>query len=97
MYVGFHLFYHFIIFFLVYCFYRSVRLWDVNQEGQKHKNLMKLRTKQGKRAIPTACTYSRDGIYIAAAGQDGSIQVWDHRRNFVNLYQKRSYQFSCTV
>jgi WD40 repeat protein len=32
---------------------------------------------QGKKVIPTTCTYSRDGSLIAAACQNGSIQIWD--------------------
>lgn len=32
---------------------------------------------QGKKVVPTTCTYSRDGNLIAAACQNGSIQIWD--------------------
>uniref|UniRef100_A0A4W3HEU8 WD repeat-containing protein 70 n=1 Tax=Callorhinchus milii TaxID=7868 RepID=A0A4W3HEU8_CALMI len=46
-----------------------------NEKSQK--NVFKPRSCQGKRVIPTACTYSRDGRLIAAACQDGSIQIWD--------------------
>jgi len=38
---------------------------------------------QGRRAIPTTCTYSQEGRWIAAACQDGSIQIWDHNKLFV--------------
>ena len=33
----------------------------------------------GLRTIPTACNFSRDGLLVCAACQDGSIQMWDHR------------------
>ncbi|XP_009871726.1 PREDICTED: WD repeat-containing protein 70, partial [Apaloderma vittatum] len=55
---------------------RTVRTWDVNNE-KKHKSVFKPRSVQGKRVIPTTCTYSRDGKLIAAGCQDGSIQIWD--------------------
>ncbi|XP_062455404.1 WD repeat-containing protein 70 isoform X1 [Rhea pennata] len=54
----------------------TVRTWDVNNE-KKHKGVFKPRSAQGKRVIPTTCTYSRDGKLIAAGCQDGSIQIWD--------------------
>ncbi|XP_008937076.1 PREDICTED: WD repeat-containing protein 70-like, partial [Merops nubicus] len=54
----------------------TVRTWDVNNE-KKHKSIFKPRSVQGKRVIPTTCTYSRDGKLIAAGCQDGSIQIWD--------------------
>ncbi|XP_031414203.1 WD repeat-containing protein 70 [Clupea harengus] len=54
----------------------TVRTWDVNSE-KKHKSVFKPRSYQGKRVIPTCCTYSRDGKLIAAGCQDGTIQIWD--------------------
>lgn len=54
----------------------TVRTWDVTNE-KKHKNVFKPRSMQGKRVIPTCCTYSRDGKLIAAGCQDGTIQIWD--------------------
>ncbi|RXN00005.1 WD repeat-containing protein 70 [Acipenser ruthenus] len=55
---------------------KTVRTWDVTNE-KKHKNVFKPRSMQGKRVIPTCCTYSRDGKLIAAGCQDGTIQIWD--------------------
>ncbi|KAK5878996.1 hypothetical protein CesoFtcFv8_024348 [Champsocephalus esox] len=54
----------------------TVRTWDVSSE-KKHKSVFKPRTFQGKKVIPTSCTYSRDGKLIAAGCQDGTIQIWD--------------------
>ncbi|XP_064604779.1 WD repeat-containing protein 70-like [Liolophura sinensis] len=65
----------------------TVRLWDVNQE-RKHKNIIKTKSQQGRKTIPTTCTYSNDGRYVAAACQDGSIQIWEHSRFFVNVALK---------
>ncbi|KAM4708588.1 WD repeat-containing protein 70 isoform 1-T4 [Discoglossus pictus] len=58
----------------------TVRTWDVNND-KKHKNVFKPRSLQGKRVIPTCCTYSRDGKLLAAGCQDGSIQIWDRNMN----------------
>lgn len=63
----------------------TVRLWDVNDEGKKQRHVIKPRSQQGRRVVPTACTYSHDGRWIVAACQDGSIQIWDHNRPFVNV------------
>ncbi|XP_054613357.1 WD repeat-containing protein 70 [Dunckerocampus dactyliophorus] len=54
----------------------TVRTWDVTSE-KKHKSVFKPRSFQGKKVIPTCCTYSRDGKLIAAGCQDGTIQIWD--------------------
>ncbi|XP_073333982.1 WD repeat-containing protein 70 [Pagrus major] len=54
----------------------TVRTWDLNSE-KKHKSVFKPRSFQGKKVIPTCCTYSRDGKLIAAGCQDGTIQIWD--------------------
>lgn len=61
----------------------SVRLWDIN-DGKKHKSIIKPRNAQGKKAVPNACAYSRDGNMVACGCDDGSIQMWDHRKAFVN-------------
>uniref|UniRef100_A0A672GC48 WD repeat-containing protein 70 n=1 Tax=Salarias fasciatus TaxID=181472 RepID=A0A672GC48_SALFA len=54
----------------------TVRTWDVKSE-KTHKSVFKPRSFQGKKVVPTCCTYSRDGKLIAAGCQDGSIQIWD--------------------
>ncbi|XP_075444571.1 WD repeat-containing protein 70 isoform X2 [Ascaphus truei] len=66
----------------------TVRTWDVNNE-KKHKTVFKPRSMQGKRVIPTCCTYSRDGKLIAAGCQDGSIQIWDRNMNVHTKFQCR--------
>ncbi|XP_032874658.1 WD repeat-containing protein 70 [Amblyraja radiata] len=66
----------------------TVRTWDMNNE-KKHKNVFKPRTAQGKRIVPTTCAYSRDGKYIAAACQDGSIQIWDRNMNVHTKFYNR--------
>ncbi|KAJ8408628.1 hypothetical protein AAFF_G00252630 [Aldrovandia affinis] len=58
----------------------TVRTWDLTSE-KKHKGVFKPRSLQGKRVIPTCCTYSRDGKLIAAGCQDGTIQIWDRNMN----------------
>ncbi|XP_021365912.1 WD repeat-containing protein 70-like isoform X2 [Mizuhopecten yessoensis] len=63
----------------------TVRLWDVNMEGKKHKTVLKPRTQLGRKTVPTTCTYSKDGRWVATACQDGSIQIWDHNKSFVNV------------
>ncbi|XP_078416156.1 WD repeat-containing protein 70 [Cetorhinus maximus] len=66
----------------------TVRTWDMNNE-KKHKNVFKPRSVQGKRVIPTTCVYSRDGKLIAAACQDGSIQIWDRSLNVHTKFHNR--------
>ncbi|XP_057368195.1 gastrulation defective protein 1 homolog [Daphnia carinata] len=61
----------------------TCRIWNVDDVKQ-HKGIMKSRSQSGLRAAPTSCNYSRDGNLIACACNDGSIQMWDHRRMFVN-------------
>ncbi len=67
----------------------TVRTWDLNSE-KKHKSVFKPRSFQGKKVIPTCCTYSRDGKLIAAGCQDGTIQIWD--RNLSVSLKTRTYQ-----
>ncbi|GBM50678.1 WD repeat-containing protein 70 [Araneus ventricosus] len=61
----------------------SLRIWLLD-EIVHQKNVLKPRQQGGLRAIPISCRYSRDGQLVASACQDGSIQMWDHRKNFVN-------------
>lgn len=64
----------------------SMRIWVVPDKGRKCKHVIKCKSKRsGLKTVPTACTYSRDGLLVAAACQDGSIQMWDHRKTFVNV------------
>lgn len=66
-----------------------MRLWNVNTDCKKHKHIMKPKTQQGRKTIPTACCYSNDGRWVACGCQDGSIQIWDHNKNFVSkVYQQ---------
>ncbi|XP_029423647.1 WD repeat-containing protein 70 isoform X4 [Nannospalax galili] len=60
----------------------TVRIWEV-ENPKKQKSVFKPRTMQGKKVIPTTCTYSRDGNLVAAACQNGSIQIWD--RNLTSV------------
>jgi len=63
----------------------SMRLWLLEGRGKKSKALMKCKSGMGLRATPTCCEYSRDGLLVACGCQDGSIQMWDHRKSFVNV------------
>lgn len=78
---GCHIFILVLTFFATFCF-STVRLWNV--DSIKHKHLVKTKTTQGKKTIPTTCSYSKDGKLIAVACQDGSIQMWDYKR-YVNV------------
>uniref|UniRef100_A0A8C6AMY2 WD repeat-containing protein 70 n=1 Tax=Monodon monoceros TaxID=40151 RepID=A0A8C6AMY2_MONMO len=62
----------------------TVRTWEV-ENPKKQKSVFKPRTMQGKKVIPTTCTYSRDGNLIAAACQNGSIQIWDRNLTYAGL------------
>ena len=64
----------------------SLRLWLAENNGRSSKNSIKCKSAaNGLKTIPTACTFSRDGLLVCAACQDGSIQMWDHRKSFVNV------------
>lgn len=73
----------------------TLRIWDINETEAivnetripNHKFVIKPRNAQGRKAIPTACAYTKDGQLIVAGCQDGSIQVWDTRKPFVNTVQ----------
>lgn len=61
----------------------TCRLWNV-EKPELHKAVMKTRAQDGLKTVPTACAYSRDGNLVACACFDGSLQMWDHRKLFVN-------------
>ncbi|XP_015514548.2 gastrulation defective protein 1 homolog [Neodiprion pinetum] len=61
----------------------TCRIW-ILYKPRAHKNLIKCRAQNGVKTIPTTCAYSRDGSVVACGCADGSIQMWDHRKNFVN-------------
>lgn len=61
----------------------SLRIWYISDTCEQ-QNVVKPRQRSGLKAVPTCCRFSRDGLLVAAACSDGSIQMWDHRKNFVN-------------
>lgn len=61
----------------------TCRLWEFGQP-LGHKSIMKVKGKNGLKANPTTCCYSRDGNLVACGAEDGSLQMWDHRKMFVN-------------
>ena len=75
----------------------SLRLWLTESNGRNSKSCIKCKSAaSGLKTIPTASSYSRDGLLVSAACQDGSIQMWDHRKSFVNtaLHLKDAHQKS---
>uniref|UniRef100_A0A336MEL8 CSON010865 protein n=1 Tax=Culicoides sonorensis TaxID=179676 RepID=A0A336MEL8_CULSO len=61
----------------------TLRLWEVFKKHE-HRNVIKTRAQGGLKTSPTSCTYNRDGTLICAGCLDGSIQMWDTRKMFVN-------------
>lgn len=61
----------------------TCRIW-IAYRPRGHKALIKCRAQNGVKTIPTTCGYSREGSVVACGCIDGSIQMWDHRKNFVN-------------
>lgn len=61
---------------------------------REHKNVIKCRAQNGVKTIPTTCAYSREGNVVSCGCYDGSIQMWDHRKNFVNpsLINRNAHQ-----
>ena len=78
----------------------TIRLWLLPDNGRKSKTVIKCKNrKSGLKAIPTNCTYSRDGLLVCAVCNDGSIQMWDHRKNFVNvcLQMENAHSFGSEI
>ncbi|VVC93472.1 unnamed protein product [Leptidea sinapis] len=61
----------------------TLRLW-LTDNPKQHKSVIKPRQQGGLKTNPTSCIFSRDGNVVACGCYDGSIQMWDHRKNFVN-------------
>ncbi|CAG4938528.1 unnamed protein product [Colias eurytheme] len=61
----------------------TLRLW-LTENPKQHKAVIKPRQQGGLKTNPTSCAFSRDGNTVACGCYDGSIQMWDHRKNFVN-------------
>lgn len=70
----------------------TCRIW-ILYRPRAHKHLIKCRAQNGVKTIPTTCGYSREGTVVACGCIDGSIQMWDHRKNFVNpsLIQRNAH------
>ncbi|XP_055356352.1 WD repeat-containing protein 70-like [Paramacrobiotus metropolitanus] len=62
----------------------TLRIWSIDNK-EKHKVCLKLKSASGLKTVPTTCAYSKDGKFVAAGCQDGSISMWDTTKaNFVN-------------
>ncbi|EZA50084.1 hypothetical protein DMN91_006312 [Ooceraea biroi] len=61
----------------------TCRVWNLYRP-RAHKSLIKCRAQNGVKTVPTTCAYSREGAAVACGCVDGSIQMWDRRKNFVN-------------
>ena len=61
----------------------TCRMWSLFRP-QGHTNIIKCRAQNGVKTNPTTCAYNRDGSVVACGCIDGSLQMWDHRKNFVN-------------
>ncbi|KNZ63166.1 hypothetical protein VP01_117g9 [Puccinia sorghi] len=60
----------------------TIRIWDVENK-RKSKGVIVLKSKErGTRTKITTCTYSSDGKSIAAAGLDGTLNIWATNSNF---------------
>ena len=64
--------------------FRTVRIWDFNNP-KRQKDVVKFRSLQGRKTVPTCCAFSRDAKLIAAPCQDGTLQLWDVKKPFVSL------------
>ncbi|CAF1036585.1 unnamed protein product [Adineta ricciae] len=69
----------------------TVRLWSLVRRTE-HVTCIKTKSEQGKKTAATTCTYntyhthvSQNEYLITAGCDDGSIQIWDRRRPFVNV------------
>ncbi|CAF1518830.1 unnamed protein product, partial [Adineta steineri] len=69
----------------------TVRLWSLIRRTE-HVSCIKTKSETGKKTATTTCTYNTyhthvaQNEYLITAGcDDGSIQIWDRRRPFVNV------------
>lgn len=62
----------------------TCRIWHT-ESPHCQKYVIKARAMNGLKTIPTTCAFSRDGLLVACACDDGSVQMWDHRKTFVNV------------
>ncbi|CAF1116459.1 unnamed protein product [Adineta steineri] len=69
----------------------TVRLWSLIRRTE-HVSCIKTKSETGKKTATTTCTYNTYHTHIAqneylitAGCDDGSIQIWDRRRPFVNV------------
>ncbi|XP_050324025.1 gastrulation defective protein 1 homolog [Bactrocera neohumeralis] len=61
----------------------TLRIWH-GLKSKEQKTVIKTRALGGLRTNASACTFNRDATLIAAACVDGSVQMWDTRKMFVN-------------
>ena len=61
----------------------TCRLWDINNL-KTHKSVIKPRSSGGLRAPPNTVRYTRNAELICVGCNDGSVQMWDTRKSFVN-------------
>lgn len=60
----------------------TLRIWLTKSKDQI--TVIKVRAQGGLKTHAHSCSYNRDGTLIAAGCFDGSVQMWDTRRTFVN-------------
>lgn len=61
----------------------TCRLWD-SSSLKEHQALIKPRSQAGLRTQPNVVAFTQLGDLIALGCNDGSVQMWDTRRSFVN-------------
>jgi len=60
----------------------TLRIWD-KTDRRKSKSVIVVKSKErGGKSKITCCEWSRDGKLIAAASEDGSLNVWKSNGNF---------------
>jgi len=60
----------------------TVRIWDVKDMQQTHKNVIKAKSQSGRRVGVSYASFSTDGTLIGAGCQDGSLQLWNDKGPF---------------
>lgn len=69
----------------------TVRLWDIEKRNSiistnlEQQKVIKVKSKNGLKAIPNVLSYSRDSKLILVGSDNGSIVAWDNeRKRFIN-------------
>ncbi|XP_037914243.1 gastrulation defective protein 1 homolog [Hermetia illucens] len=77
----------------------TLRIWNVFNAKQQQRVVIKTRAQGGLKTSPTSCAYNREATLVAAGCLDGSLQMWDTRKAFVNTAHlvRNAHRKNCEI